>query len=281
MRRQSKPSTLRVHLVNSNAGTTINVEDRIPARVDYFLARDPTRTNVPSFARVKYANIYPGVDLVFYGNQRHLEYDFIVAPGADPNAIALSVEGSRELRVDERGDLLVSAPNGVVKFQKPIVYQESRGERHEIASSYKLTANHRVKFSVAHYDRQASLIVDPALAYSTYLGGESDDSGAAIAVDPQGNSVVVGSTLSLQFPTTTNAFTPAPLTSNANGVVFVTKMDPTGTQQLYSSYIGSSGGDFGFAVALDPTGDIFVTGETDSTDFPTTANALKPGPKRR
>jgi hypothetical protein len=235
MRRQSKPSTLRVHLVNSNAGTTINVEDRIPARVDYFLARDPTRTNVPSFARVKYANIYPGVDLVFYGNQRHLEYDFIVAPGADPNAIALSVEGSRELRVDERGDLLVSAPNGVVKFQKPIVYQESRGERHEIASSYKLTANHRVKFSVAHYDRQASLIVDPALAYSTYLGGESDDSGAAIAVDPQGNSVVVGSTLSLQFPATTNAFTPAPLTSNANGVVF-------------------------------------VTGTTTSTNFPTTAN---------
>jgi len=237
MRRQSKPSTLRVHLVNSNAGTTINVEDRIPARVDYFLARDPTkwRTNVPSFARVKYANIYPGVDLVFYGNQRHLEYDFIVAPGADPNAIALSVEGSRELRVDERGDLLVSAPNGVVKFQKPIVYQESRGERHEIASSYKLTANHRVKFSVAHYDRQASLIVDPVLAYSTYLGGESDDSGAAIAVDPQGNSVVVGSTLSLQFPTTTNAFTPAPLTSNANGVVF-------------------------------------VTGTTTSTNFPTTAN---------
>jgi beta-propeller repeat-containing protein len=280
MRRNSKPSVLRVHLVNSNAGTTIAGEERSSARVDYFLGSDPTRwrTNVPSFARVRYANVYPGVDLVFYGNRRHLEYDFVVAPGADPNAIALSLEGSQDLRVDERGDLLVGVSNGVVKFQKPVVYQESQGERHEIASGYKLTADHRVTFSVDHYDSNAPLIVDPVLAYSTYLGGDSDDSGAAIAVDAQGNSVVVGSTLSLQFPTTANAFTPTPLTANANGVVFVTKLNPTGTQQLYSSYLGGSGGDFGFAVALDPIGNIFVTGETDSADFPTTANALKPGP---
>ena len=116
------------------------------------------------------------------------------------------------------------------------------------------------------------------LVYSTYLGGESDDSGSAIALDSAGNAVVVGSTVSLQFPTTSGSFVPGPLTSNANGVVFVTKMDSTGQHQLYSSYVGGSGGDFGFALALDASDNIYVTGETDSTDFPTTPNGLKPGP---
>ena len=280
LRRKSNPSYLRVHLVNSNPETKIAGVDPVPTRTDYFLGQDPTkwRTNVPSFSRVRYKAIYPGVDLVFYGNQRRLEYDFIVAPGGDPKAINLSLEGARNLRLSPRGDLLVGVSGGDVEFRKPVVYQESRGQRREIEAGYKLGSDRRVSFSVGQYDRNAPLIVDPVLVYSTYLGGEGDDSGQAIAVDSAGNAVIAGSTLSLQFPTTSGAFTPGPLSSNANGVAFVTKIDPTGANELYSSYVGGSGGDFAFAVAFDASGNIYVTGETDSTDFPTTPNALKPGP---
>jgi len=280
LRKKSSPSYVRVHLVNSNPETKISGVDSVPGRTDYFLGQDPAkwRTNVPSFSRVRYTDVYPGVDLVFYGNQRRLEYDFIVAPGADPRVINLSLEGARNLRLSSQGDLLVSVSEGEVAFQKPVVYQESHGRRREIEAGYKLGSNHRVNFSVGEYDRNSPLIVDPVLVYSTYLGGEGDDSGQAIALDSAGNAVIAGSTLSLQFPTTSGAFTPGPLSSNANGVAFVTKIDPTGANELYSSYIGGSGGDFAFAVALDALGNIYVTGETDSTDFPTTPNALKPGP---
>ena len=152
--------------------------------------------------------------------------------------------------------MLVSVSGGEVAFQKPVVYQESRGRRREIEAGYKLGSNHRVNFSVGEYDRNSPLIVDPVLVYSTYLGGEGDDSGQAIALDSTGNAVIAGSTLSLQFPTTSGAFTPGPLSSNANGVAFVTKIDPTGANELYSSYVGGSGGDFAFAVALDALGNI-------------------------
>jgi hypothetical protein len=280
LRRTSNPSYLRVHLVNSNPETKIAGVDPVPARTDYFLGHDPTkwRTNVPSFSRVSYKAIYPGVDLVFYGNQRRLEYDFIVAPGADPKAIHLSLEGARNLRLNSQGDLLVGVSGGDVAFRKPVVYQEFQGQRREVKADYKLGSHHRVSFSVGDYDRNSPLIVDPVLVYSTYLGGEGDDSGQAIAVDSAGNAIIAGSTLSLQFPTTSGAITPGPLASNANGVTFVTKIDPTGANELYSSYVGGSGGDFAFAVALDSSGNIYVTGETDSTDFPTTPNALKSGP---
>ena len=280
MRKKSNPSYVRVHLVNSNPETKITGVDPVPGRTDYFIGHDPAkwRTNVPSFSRVRYTDVYPGVDLVFYGNQRRLEYDFIVAPGADPRVINVSLEGAQNLRLSSKGDLLVSVSGGEVAFQKPVVYQESSGRRREIEAGYKLGPNHRVNFSVGEYDRNSPLIVDPVLVYSTYLGGEGDDSGQAIALDSAGNAVIAGSTLSLQFPTTSGAFTPGPLSGNANGVAFVTKIDPTGAKELYSSYVGGTGGDFAFAVALDASGNIYVTGETDSTDFPTTPNALKPGP---
>jgi hypothetical protein len=279
-RKAAKTAVLRLRLANANPDIKIAGMDRFPGRVDYFLGQDPAnwRTNVSSYARVKYADVYPGVDLVFYGNQRRLEYDFIVAPGADPRAIALNVEGARNLRLNVRGDLLASIGGGEVELQKPVVYQQINGERREIAGNYTISGNHRVTFAVANYDRSEPLVVDPVLIYSTYLGGESDDTGLAIALDSLGDAAVAGSTTSLQFPTTSGGFTPGPLTSNANGVVFLTQMDPTGTHQLYSSYVGGSGGDFGFSVAYDSAGNIYVTGETDSTDFPTTTNALKPGP---
>jgi hypothetical protein len=279
-RHAEKTAVLRMRLANANKAIKVAGIDPLPGRVDYFLGNDPANwhTNIPSFRRVKYADVYPGVDLVFYGNQRRLEYDFIVAPGADPREIALNLEGARKLRVNARGDLLVTVAGGEVQLQKPLVYQQIRGERREIAGNYAVTGDHRVSFEVAKYNPSEPLIVDPVLVYSTYLGGELDDSAAAIAVDSLGKAVVTGNTSSLHFPTTAGAFTPSPLASNPNGVVFVTQMDPTGTHQVYSSYVGGSGGDSGLGVALDTSGHIYVAGQTSSTDFPTTTNALKPGP---
>jgi len=281
-RHSEQTAVLRMRLANASKAIKAAGVDPLPGRVDYFLGNDPAnwRTNIPSYARVKYADVYPGVDLVFYGNQRRLEYDFIVAPGADPKAIALNLEGARKLRVNSRGDLLVTVAGGQVQLQKPLVYQQIRGERREIAGNYAVTGDHRVSFEVAKYDLSEPLIVDPVLIYSTYLGGELDDAvtPSAIAVDSLGKAVVTGNTSSLHFPTTAGAFTPSPLASNPNGVVFVTELNPTGTQQVYSSYVGGSGGDSGLGVALDASGRIYVAGQTSSTDFPTTTNALKPGP---
>jgi hypothetical protein len=278
-RKAGRTSVLRMRLANANPAPTMAGVEPLPGRLDYFLGKDPAnwRTNVPSYGRVKYRDVYPGVDLIFYGNQRRLEYDFIVAPGADPKAIALNVEGAQKLRMNSRGDLLASIRGGEVELERPVVYQEVAGKRREIGGSYKIAGNHRVTFAVAKYDRSEPLIVDPVLIYSTYLGGEADDSASAIALNSLGDAAIAGTTLSLQFPTTAGAFTQSPLASNVNGVAFVTEMDSTGTHQLYSSYVGGTGGDSGFAVALDGSGNIYVTGETASTDFPTTANALKPG----
>jgi hypothetical protein len=279
-RRAGRTSVLRMHLAGGNATPRIAGVDRLPGRVDYFIGNDPKkwRTDVPSYARVRYAEVYPGVDLVFYGNQRRLEYDFVVAPGADPKAIELRVEGAGKLRVNSRGDLVLSVSAGEVELRKPVVYQEIKGERREIAGNYAVTRDHRVTFAVAKYDRSEPLVVDPVLNYSTYLGGELDDTAQAIAVDLLGDAVVAGTTLSLHFPTTASGFTVSPLATNANGVVFVTEVDPTGAKELYSTYVGGTGGDAGLGVALDKSGNIYVTGQTFSTDFPTTINALKAGP---
>jgi hypothetical protein len=210
-RKAAKASVLRVRLVNANPGKSIAGTDPSPGRVDYFVGGDPAtrRTNVPSFARVKYADVYPGVDLVFYGNQRRLEYEFIVAPGADPKAIALNVVGARKLRVNARGDLLASIGGGEVVLQKPVVYQRIQGERRE-GAGYATSGNHRVTFAVAKYGRSEPLAADPVLIYSTYLGGESDDAGLAIALDSPGDAAVTGSTTSLHFPATAGALMPGP-----------------------------------------------------------------------
>jgi hypothetical protein len=166
-RKGEKTAVLRMRLANANKGTKVVGIDPLPGRVDYFLGNDSTkwRTNIPSYSRVKYADVYPGVDLVFDGNQRRLEYDFIVAPGADPKAITLNLEGARKLRVNSRGDLLVTVGGGQVQLQKPLVYQQIGGERREIAGNYAITGDHHVSFEVAKYDSCEPLIIDPVLIY--------------------------------------------------------------------------------------------------------------------
>jgi Beta-propeller repeat/Abnormal spindle-like microcephaly-assoc'd, ASPM-SPD-2-Hydin len=277
-------SAVRIHLEGANSPRITGV-DPLPGKTNYFIGSDPKKwhTDVPSYARVKYADVYPGVDLVFYGNQRRLEYDFVVAPGANPKAIRLNLEGAQKVRLNAQGDMELSVPGGEVILQRPVVYQLVNGERHEIAGSYAVTKGHQVAFNVPNYDRSEPLILDPVLNYSTYLGGTAVDQGWAIAVDGTGNAYVAGATFSTDFPTPAGVkgFKKGLLTSNARGAAFVSEIDPTGTTLLYSSYIaGSTPGEIAQGIAVDSTGKIYLTGQTLSTDFPTSSTiaGLKPGP---
>jgi len=280
-------TAIRMRFEGANPTPQISATDRLTKRTSYFIGSDPKKwhTDVASYGQVKYTGIYPGVDLVFYGNHGKLEYDFVVAAGADPEVIRLRLEGAREVRISVRGEVLLGLPGGEVALQKPLIYQVVKGERREIGGSYVLGKDRKVGFSIGSYDRSKPLILDPVLNYSTYLGGSADDGGTpgmGIAVDSAGNTYVAGSTFSTDFPTTAaNAQNAGPLATNPAGAAFVTEMNPTGTAEIYSTYLtgttGLSTGAVGTAVALDSTGKIYVTGQAFSPDFPTTANALKQG----
>ena len=284
-------TAVRMRFEGANSAPQISATDRLEKKTNYFIGNNPAkwRTGVASYARVKYADLYPGVDMLFYGNQRRLEYDFVVAPGADPKNIRLKIQGARRVRINARGDVILSIAGGELTLQKPVVYQMLKGERHEITGGYVLTKEHRLTFSVPVYDRGEPLILDPVLNYSTYLGGSLGvstippgtgiDQGFGIAVDAAGNAFVAGTTFSTNFPTTAaNAFNAGPLASNAFGAVFVTEMNPTGTAEIYSTYLTGSTGDVATALALDSSGKIYVTGQSFSSDFPTTSNAFKQSP---
>ena len=270
-------SAIRMQLEGANPAADIAGADKLAGKSSYFVGNDPKNwvTDVPAYARVKYSAIYPGIDLVFYGNQRHLEYDFVVSPGGDPKAIRLKVEGARKLALNSRGDLILSVPDGDVEFLKPVIYQMTGTERREIAGNYILASGNRVSFAVSKYDQSLPLVIDPLLNYSTYLGGSADETGEGIAVDGSGDVVVVGSTTSIDFPAlTATAVVP---TAPVSGCGFVTELDPTGATRIYSSYLcGSSSFDSAFAVAVDTGGDVYVTGITGSTDFPTMNGLTSP-----
>jgi Abnormal spindle-like microcephaly-assoc'd, ASPM-SPD-2-Hydin/Beta-propeller repeat len=282
-RQTEQMTTLGLQLEGSNPEAQISGVDPLPGRVNYFIGNDRANwhTDVHTFAKVKYAGVYPGIDLIFYGKENSLEYDFIVGQGADPATIALKVTGASKMRIDSRGDVLVSVPSGEVRLQKPLIYQQVNGKRHEVAGNYTIAANHRLTFSVASYDRNQPLVLDPVLDYSTYVGGTADDDAEGIAVDSNGDAFIAGNSASIDFPTTSNAFIPQPLTANTSVAAFVAELNPAGNTLLYSSYIaGSTPGETAFGVAVDPTGKaVYVTGQTLSPDFPTnsTTTGFKTG----
>src|SRR5579862_504505 len=274
-RKAVKTTVIRMQLEGANASSAIAAEEPLPGKSNYFIGnnREKWVTDVPSYARVKYSEIYPGVDVEFYGNQRHLEYDFTVAPGGDPEAIALKIEGAQKLGIDSHGDLILYTTDGDAKFQKPILYQMVGADRREVAGNYALSSGNRVTFAVAKYDRSLPLVIDPLLTYSTFLGGTGDETGFGIAVDGSGDAFVGGLTSSADFPVTSaTAFQSTSLLPGGCG--FVTEIDPTGAHQLYSTYLcGATQGpsanfDEIFAIAVDAAGKVYVTGNAFSTDFP-------------
>jgi hypothetical protein len=220
---------------------------------------------VPTYARIRRGNLYPGIDAVFYGKGRTLEFDLEIAPGVDPGVIALSVEGARRVAIDEGGDLVLSLAGGELRLPKPAVFQTHDGQVEAVKGSYRLTDERTVAVVVGSYDRTRPLVVDPALVYSTYLGGADQDYAADLAVDSSGSLYLVGTTTSVDFPTA-SAFSAE--MRGSYGDAFVVKLDPSGTQVLYSTYLGGSGLDVGESIAVDATGCAYVTGHTQSTDFP-------------
>ncbi|HEY3128664.1 MAG TPA: HYR domain-containing protein [Acidobacteriota bacterium] len=269
-------TVLRMKLVGASSAARLEGIDLLPGRSNYFIGNDSRKwhIDIPTYARVRYSQIYPGIDLVYYGNQNQLEYDFVIRPGSDPGRIALDVQGADQVEVGPQGDLLLRAAGAVMSQRKPTVYQEIDGIRREVSGSYVVEGKHRLRFRVADYDSSKPLVIDPTIDYSTYLGGSGRDQGFAITVDADGNAYVTGETISLNFPITPGSVQTT-FGSGFSADVFVAKLNPAGSSLLYSTYLGGGGRDQGFGIAVDADGNAYVAGLTLSTNFPTTPGALK------
>lgn len=266
-------AVIRMKLEGASSSAAVEGLEQLPGRSNYFDGSDPGgwQTDVPQFARVRYQQVYPGIDLVYYGRERQLEYDFLLAPGADASNIRLEFKGADSVTIDASGDLLLERAEGRLRQLKPFAYQERGGVRSQVACGYVLTGEGRVAFQLGEYDRRLPLVIDPVLAYSTYLGGGGFDRGNAIAVDSAGNAYITGQTASTNFPVT-----PGALQSSASGNDgFVTKLNATGTGVVYSTYVR---GATGYGIAVDAAGSAYVTGEVQTTAFPTTGAAFQTKP---
>ncbi len=271
----TKGYAVRMSLVDGGTGTVV-ARDRQPGIANYFLGDDPNgwRTNVPTFAAIEYLNVYPGIDLRYYGNDRQLEYDFIVHPGADPAAIGLTFDGTSELVITDEGDLEIGLnPGRTVTFSAPITYQRRAGEQVPVDSAYVLDGD-RVVFSLGHYDPALPLIIDPTLDYGSYVGGSGTDSGSALAIDGSGRIVVAGYSASTDFPATVGAYDTS---SNGSNDVFVAKFDTNGSTLQWATYLGGSGLDNANGIDIDAAGAVYIGVYTASSDFPTTAGAHDTG----
>lgn len=291
----SKPSrdtkmpavNLRIQLAGANHAPRVSGLEPLRGKSNYLIGADPNkwRTDVPTYARVKYENVYPGVDVVFYGHQRQLEYDFLVAPGADPRAIHLDFAGARSVRLSENGDLVLATDAGEVRQHRPVVYQEINGRRQPVAGAYKLKGN-QASFELGEYDAGQALIIDPVVSYATFLG-EPKDTIKGIAVDAEGCVYLTGMTTSASFPITFS-LTPygEPIPAQAQ-MMFVTKLNATGTDVIYSTVICGTMGfkssptsqevviSIGLGIAVDAQGNASAAGYTSTSNFPTTPGAYR------
>ena len=266
--------------------------DPQPGVTNYFLGNDPQKwhTGIPTYGKVNYAGIYPGIDLVFYGNQRQLEYDFVLSPGSDPARIAWSFRGTRP-RLDQDGSLELDETGGTVQFLAPVAYQIIAGERRPVSVTYAVV-DETVHFALGQYDHSQTLIIDPVLSYFSYLGGTGNDyignsapqgygspspePTQSAGIDAQGNLYVAGSTTSTDFPIA-GALLPITTKQTSESWAFVSKFSPDGSKLLDSTYIGGStgGNDAAYALAVDSAGNAYVTGTAGTNDFPVTSGAFQ------
>jgi hypothetical protein len=286
-RRQLTTDVLRMQLAGANPAAQPSGEDELPGTVNYILGNNPSKwhTAIPTFSKVRYGSVYPGVDLVYYGNQQQLEYDFVVAPGANPKPIRLHFAGARALKLDADGDLEVVASDGSIGFHKPVVYQTVNGSRTAVAGQFALLANNTVGFRLGAYDHAKTLVIDPILAYSTFFGGTNAEFVVAATVASSGNAFVAGLTISTDFPLTAGAFQAVNYAEATNAVstAFVSKFNASGTALVYSTFLGGNAiadtlheqGDYVHGIAADASGNAYVTGWTYSSDFPITGGAFQ------
>ena len=275
---KNEKSSLLVRLfpVGGNKSPEIVAEDLQDGTINYFIGKDPEKwkTDLPAYGAVVYKEVYKGIDIKFYGNNRQLEYDVIVKPGADPSEVKLSYEGIEGLEVRDDGSLEISLKEGSLYQKSPYIYQEIDGKRVVVDGAFKLLANEisnkepvhfAYSFEIASYDKSHPLIIDPIIAYSTYLGGSQMESGRGIAVDSAGNAYVTGYSLSNDFPLSASPVDP---TFQGTYEAFVTKINPAGNAFVYSTYLGGNSEDYGNSIAVDSAGNAYVAGYTESRNFP-------------
>ena len=282
-------SVLRMALAHANANAQVHGADKLPGKSNYLIGNDPAKwhQNIPQFAKVRYQDVYPGVDLVYYGNQGRLEYDLEVAPNADPHQVAVQFPGTRKLSLNQQGEVVIATGDGDVRLHAPTIYQRIGDEQRPVDGRFVLRSANEVGFEIADYDHTRALVIDPVLVYSTYLGGTGAEACSAItntgvpqsrcpaiAVDAAASAYIAGSTTSTNFPTVSGStFTPpAPVfqaSLNGTANVYVTKLDSTGSAILFSTYVGGNGVDLPGGIAVDASFNVDITGTTTSSNFPT------------
>jgi hypothetical protein len=277
-------TALRMRMIGADPTTAPNPLEQQPSTSNYFIGSvaEKWHANIANYAKVRYRNVYPGVDLIYYGNQRQLEYDFIITPGADPRRILLDFAGATKVNLDGDSSFVIHTSAGDLRWRKPVAYQEINGGRRFVACAYARRDEHGLEFKLGAYDRTKPLIIDPVLEYSTYLGGsdsQANEFGASsssngIAVDGKGNTYITGWTTCVDFPIK-NAFQDVAPGSSFIPNAFIAKFDTNGNL-VYSTYLGGNvslfdfpSGDFGNGIAVDAQGNAYVAGETFSLDFPT------------
>jgi hypothetical protein len=242
--------------------------------MNYLIGTDPAKwhINLPTFARVRYRGLFPGVDAVFYGKNGEIEYDLLLAPGRNPKIISFGLEGAQSVRLASNGDLVLKLANGEVRQHQPRVYQLNKSTRHLLSAHYVIHQDKTIGYEVAGVDQKLPLVIDPTLTYATFIGSDTPDSVNSVAVDQFGQAYITGSTV-FGFPTKN------PAQGNQLGAdAFVTKFSASGGALIYSTILGGSSVDTGNAIAIDRFGNAYVAGETSSTDFPTTPGAFQSPP---
>lgn len=261
---------LRVKFAGASPNPTVSGLDRLSANYNFFFGNDPAnwKADVPTYSSIAYTGLYKGVDLIYRDSKGKIERDFVIAPGTTPSVIKMKYEGAKKVRVGREGNLVVETDLSVLSESKPFAYQEIKGERVEVAASFKLARDGSVGFEVGRYDATEPLVIDPVFGFSTYVGGIGDDQAFGLAVDTTG-VYVTGVTTSVNFPVT-NTFG-----TRANADTFAFKLSPDGSTLIYSAILAGTGTDFGIATQVHPTDrTLYVLGFTDSTNFPTTVGAF-------
>jgi uncharacterized repeat protein (TIGR01451 family) len=265
-------SALHMRLQDAATSPRITGVDQLPGKVNYLVGnKSDWRTNIPTYKRVRYEQVYPGIDLVYYGNQRQLEYDFVIAPGASFKQIRLAFESAAKLKLNRSGDLILKSGAQESTLLRPKAYQNIDNKRREVSVRYSLKSHSEVTFKVGNYDKSQPLIIDPLLVYSTYLGGSGQDAGNGIAVDSSGNVYIAGQTVSPNFPTSS----PLQAAYGGNQDAFVLKLNANGSALIYSTFLGGNLNDLATSIAVDNAGNAYITGGTNSGNFPV-LNALHP-----
>lgn len=266
-----RTESVRILLKGANPNAAVEALERLPGTSSYFVGQNPRswRTGIPTYAKVKYEQVYPGVDLVYYGSRQSPEFDFVLAPGANPKSIDLLIDAKGSLHVAADGSVQLAGRRGIFELLRPRIYQTIAGKQQPIRGGFVLKAKNQLGIELAQYDPSRAVTIDPSLSYSTYFGGNNSnntDEVDGIVVDSSGNMYVIGATTSTNLPTTPNGYSAVP--PNEQVETFVSKLDPTGTTLLYSTYLGGSGSESAGGIAVDQNGNVYVAGSTTSPDFP-------------